>query len=233
VVGKIVYLRRSYHFGPNKIAMYSKALPRRGDQPSGVWRILKRLEMSRLPELPALPAARRPVEALREATAWAPGPDRCQVHRPAEGVAEATTFFVEGEGFYWELATLVDVMLLGHWIEMRSIGRAGAALAELAPLLPDTAEMVVDGEIKEVPISDLSPGDTVRIRPGARVPTDGAVIEGSSHVNEAMLTGESRPVGKGPGAHVIAGTVNEKGALRAKVTLRGGPTRLDVDPYSY
>jgi Cu2+-exporting ATPase len=138
----------------------------------------------------------------------------------------ATTFFVEGEGFYWELATLVDVMLLGHWIEMRSIGRAGEALAELARLLPDTAERVVDGEVEEVPIAELAPGDTILVRPGARVPADGAVVDGESHVNEAMLTGESRPVGKGPGDQVIAGTVNEEGSLRVKVTETGEETAL-------
>jgi Cu2+-exporting ATPase len=138
----------------------------------------------------------------------------------------ATTFFVEGEGFYWELATLVDVMLLGHWIEMRSISRASAALAELARLLPDSAEKVVDGRTEEVPLSELSPGDVVLVRPGARVPADGEVIEGSSHLNEAMLTGESRPVGKSPGDQVIAGTVNEEGSLRVKVTRTGDDTAL-------
>jgi Cu2+-exporting ATPase len=138
----------------------------------------------------------------------------------------ATTFFVEGEGFYWELATLVDVMLLGHWIEMRSIGRASAALAELARLLPDTAERIADDRIEEIPIAALSPGDVVLVRPGARVPADGEVIEGNSHVNEAMLTGESRPVGKSPGEQVIAGTVNEEGSLRVKVTGTGDDTAL-------
>src|SRR5919109_5565163 len=129
----------------------------------------------------------------------------------------ATTFLVEGEGFYWELATLVDVMLLGHWIERRAVGRASAALTELAKLLPDTAERVVDHRTEEVSISELSDGDTVLIRPGAPVPADGEVLEGESHVNESMLTGESRPVSKGAGDEVIAGTVNEEGALRAKV----------------
>ncbi len=138
----------------------------------------------------------------------------------------ATTFFVEGEGFYWELATLVDVMLLGHWIEMRSIGRAGEALAELAKLLPDTAERVVDGDIEEVPIAELSPGDVVLVRPGARVPADGTVAAGESHVNEAMLTGESRPIGKGPNDRVIAGSVNEQGSLRVKVSKTGEDTAL-------
>jgi P-type Cu2+ transporter len=138
----------------------------------------------------------------------------------------ATSFFVEGEGFYWELATLVDVMLLGHWIEMRSIGRASEALEELAKLLPDTAERVRGERIESVPTSELGPGDLVLVRPGARVPADGEVVEGESHVDEAMLTGESRPVGKASGADVIAGSVNEEGALRVKVTAIGEETAL-------
>ena len=138
----------------------------------------------------------------------------------------ATTFFVEGEGFYWELATLVDVMLLGHWIEMRSIGRASEALEELAKLVPDTAERVRDGRAEIVPTSELASGDVVVVRPGARVPADGGVIEGESHVNEAMLTGESRPVGKSPGDAVIAGAVNEEGALRVTVKSTGEETAL-------
>jgi P-type Cu2+ transporter len=138
----------------------------------------------------------------------------------------ATTFFIEGEGFYWELATLVDVMLLGHWIEMRSVGRATAALTELARLLPDTAERVLDGRTKEVPTSELSPGDVLLVRPGGRVPADGEVVDGESHVNESMLTGESRAVAKRPGDEVIAGTVNEEGALRVQVQNTGEKTAL-------
>ncbi|MGH2572441.1 MAG: heavy metal translocating P-type ATPase [Actinomycetota bacterium] len=138
----------------------------------------------------------------------------------------ATTFLVEGEGFYWELATLVDVMLLGHWLEMRSIGRAGEALSELAKLLPDTAERLVEGRTEEVPVSELGPGDTVLIRPGGRVPADGEVLEGESHLDESLLTGESRPVHRGPGDEVIAGTVNQEGALRVKVLRTGEETAL-------
>ena len=144
----------------------------------------------------------------------------------AYGWSVATTFVVEGEGFYWELATLVDVMLLGHWIEMRSIGRAQGALTELATLLPDTAERLTDGSTLEVPVSELAPDDLVLVRPGARVPTDGEVVEGSSDVNEAMLTGESKPVGKGPGDGVIAGTVNGSGSLRVRVLRTGEDTAL-------
>ena len=139
----------------------------------------------------------------------------------------ATTFFLEdAEGFYWELATLVDVMLLGHWIEMRAIGRAGAALAELAKLLPDTAERVAGGGTETVPISELHEDDVVLVRPGGRIPADGVVIEGHSHVNESMLTGESRPVGKDEGDPVVAGTVNEEGSLRVRVTATGDRTAL-------
>jgi Cu2+-exporting ATPase len=138
----------------------------------------------------------------------------------------ATTFFIEGEGFYWELATLVDVMLLGHWIEMRAVGKAGAALQELAALIPDTAERVSDGRVEEVPVSALGEGDVVLVRPGARIPADGEVVEGESHVDESMLTGESRPVGKHPGDDVIGGTVNEEGALRVRVSRTGEQTAL-------
>ncbi|HWC32672.1 MAG TPA: HAD-IC family P-type ATPase, partial [Actinomycetota bacterium] len=138
----------------------------------------------------------------------------------------ATTFVLEGEGFYWELATLVDVMLLGHWIEMRSIGRASGALAELAKLLPDTAERVTDDGTEEVSVADLETGDVVLVRPGARVPADGEVADGNSHVNEAMITGESKPVRKSPGERVVAGTVNQEGSLRVRVTATGESTAL-------
>ena len=138
----------------------------------------------------------------------------------------ATTFFLEGEGFYWELATLVDIMLLGHWIEMRAVGRAQGALAELAKLLPDTAEKVTDGRTEEVPLDQLAVGDVVLVRPGSRVPVDAEVVEGESHMDESMLTGESRPVKKGEGDGVVAGTVNEEGALRVRVTKTGEETAL-------
>ena len=144
----------------------------------------------------------------------------------AYSYSAATTFFLEGEGFYWELATLVDVMLLGHWLETRAVGRARGALAELAKLLPDTAERITDGETQEVPVGDLAVGDMVLVRPGGRVPVDGEVEEGTSHVNEAMLTGESRPVGKRAGDEVVAGTVNEEGSLRLRVTKIGEDTAL-------
>ncbi len=138
----------------------------------------------------------------------------------------ATTFGVEGEGFYWELATLVDIMLLGHWIEMRAVGRAQGALAELAKLLPDTAERVLGDRIESVAVSALSEGDVLLVRPGGRVPADGEVADGESQVDESMITGESRPVEKEPGSAVVAGTVNQGGALRIRVTRTGERTAL-------
>lgn len=138
----------------------------------------------------------------------------------------ATTFLIEGDGFYWELATLVDIMLLGHWIEMRSVGRARGALAELAKLLPDTAERVSDGNVETVSLSAIEVGDVLLIRPGARVPADGKVAEGETHIDESLLTGESRPIRKAEGDEVIAGSVNQEGSLRVKVTKTGEETAL-------
>lgn len=133
---------------------------------------------------------------------------------------------VGGMPFYWELATLVTIMLLGHWFEMRAVGSAQSALRELAKLLPDTAERIIDGRTEEVPVANLQLGDLVLIRPGARIPADGTVEEGTSDVNESMVTGESRPVAKGPGVMVIGGTVNGSGSLRARVAKTGGDTML-------
>jgi len=138
----------------------------------------------------------------------------------------ATTFLLESEGFYWELATLVDVMLLGHWIEMRSVGRARGALSELAKLLPDTAERVTEDGTVEIPVHELSVDDVVLVRPGGRIPADGVVVEGRSHVDESMLTGESRPVQKGIGDQVVAGAVNGEGSLRVRVARTGEQTAL-------
>jgi Cu2+-exporting ATPase len=127
---------------------------------------------------------------------------------------------------WWELATLITVMLLGHWLEMRSIAQAQGALAALAALLPDTAERVTTNGIEEVPISQLRAGDVVLVRPGARVPADGVVVEGTADVDESMITGESAAVGKEPGARVIAGTVAASGSLRIRVTATGDETAL-------
>ena len=131
-----------------------------------------------------------------------------------------------GTPLWEELATLVTIMLLGHWIEMRSISQASGALKELAKLLPDMA-VRIDGErLEEVPVSGLRDSDLILIRPGQSVPADGLVREGSSDVNESMITGESRPVRKDAGAAVIAGTVNGSGALRVQVTGTGERTAL-------
>lgn len=145
----------------------------------------------------------------------------------AYGYSLATTFgLVEGMPFYWELATLVTIMLLGHWMEMRAVGSAQSALNELAKLLPDTAERIVRDRTEEVPVSELRIDDLVLVRPGAQVPSDGMVVDGRSQVNESMITGESKPVEKEAGSEVIAGTVNSSGSLRIRVTRIGDQTML-------
>ncbi len=132
-----------------------------------------------------------------------------------------------GVGFFWELVTLIDIMLLGHWIEMRSVRQASGALNELAKLMPDTAERIQDdGSTEEVPSHLLQEGDLILVRPGASVPADGEVVEGETEVNEAMITGESKPVHKGPGDQAIAGTINGDGSLRVRVTATGEQTAL-------
>jgi Cu2+-exporting ATPase len=138
----------------------------------------------------------------------------------------AVTLGYPGDALWWELATLVTIMLLGHWIEMRSISQASGALRELAKLLPSTAQRIVGERIEDVPISDLREGDLVLVRPGASVPADGLVREGKSDVTESMITGESVPVQKTEGAKVIAGTVNGAGSLRVEVTGTGDRTAL-------
>lgn len=133
---------------------------------------------------------------------------------------------IEAEALWWELATLVTIMLLGHWIEMRSINQAQGALRELAKLLPDTATRLTDAGEERVAISDLNEGDTVLVRPGEKVPADGVVLRGESTVNESMITGESRPVKKREDAEVIAGTINGEASLRIQVTGTGEKTKL-------
>ena len=127
---------------------------------------------------------------------------------------------------WWELASLITIMLLGHWLEMRSIAQARGALAALAELLPDTAERVTDAGTESVPLSALELGDVVLVRPGARVPADGEIVEGQADVDESMITGESRPVSKEPGSQVIAGTVLAGSSLRVRVTAVGEGTAL-------
>jgi len=139
----------------------------------------------------------------------------------------AALFMPTGTTFFWELVTLIDIMLLGHWIEMRSIRQASGALNELAKLMPDTAERIgQNGETKTVSVDELQKGDLVLVRPGASVPADGEVEEGRSDVNEAMITGESKPVKKKPGDPVIGGTINGDASLRVKVTATGDETAL-------
>ena len=133
---------------------------------------------------------------------------------------------ISADALWWELATLVTIMLLGHWIEMRSIQRAQGALQELAKLLPDTATRLRDGAEEGVLVGDLRPGEVVLIRPGESVPVDGTIRAGASSLNEAMITGESRPVKKREGDAVIAGTINGDGSLRVEVTSTGADTKL-------
>ena len=138
----------------------------------------------------------------------------------------AVTLGYPGMPLWEELATLVTIMLLGHWIEMRSISQAEGALKELAKLLPSTAERIVGDRTEEVPVDQLHEGDLVLVRPGASIPADGVARQGASAVNESMITGESRPVEKREGDKVIAGTVNLTGALRVEVTGTGERTAL-------
>ena len=127
---------------------------------------------------------------------------------------------------WWELATLITIMLLGHWLEMRSIAQAQGALSALAELLPDTADRVTPTGTEEIPIAELSVGDVVLVRPGARVPADGVVEDGTADVDESMITGESRGVTKEPGDRVIAGAVAAGGSVRVRVTAIGDETAL-------
>ena len=138
----------------------------------------------------------------------------------------ATLFGFPGMPLWEELATLVAIMLLGHWIEMRSISQAQGALKELAKLLPNVATRVAGDRLEEIPIDQLCESDVILIRPGARVPADAVVLEGTSSIDESMLTGESRPVEKKAGDRVIAGTVNASGSLRARVVGTGEKTAL-------
>ncbi len=139
----------------------------------------------------------------------------------------AAFLFNLGEGFYWELVTLIDIMLLGHWIEMRSVRQASGSLNELAKLMPDEADLVCkDGSTRTVAASELKTDDIVLVRPGASIPADGQVVEGSSDVNEAMISGESMPVKKSKGDKIIAGAINGDGSLRIQVSAVGEKTAL-------
>jgi len=138
----------------------------------------------------------------------------------------ATVFFPVGSDFFWELATLIDVMLLGHWIEARSVLGASRALEELVKIMPTNAHLVKNGDVMDVPVSGLQVDDVVLIRPGEKVPSDGVVVEGESFVDEALLTGESKPVHKQAADKVIGGAVNGDGSLKARIEKTGEETYL-------
>ena len=136
-------------------------------------------------------------------------------------------FGVKGEDFFWELATLIDIMLLGHWIEMKSIMGASKALEELAKLMPDEAHKIDDaGNVVEVKVSELKHKDKLLIKPGEKIPTDGKIYEGKTSINEAMITGESKPVSKGEGDDVIGGSINAEGSIKIEVEKTGDETFL-------
>lgn len=139
----------------------------------------------------------------------------------------AVVLGLSGKVFFWELVTLVDVMLLGHWIEMKSVMGASGALEALVRLLPATAHRLTDGgEIEEVPVTELKPNDKVLVKPGEKVPIDGVITKGRSNFNESMLTGESRPVAKGEGQEAVGGAVNGEGAVTLEVRKTGDQTYL-------
>lgn len=136
--------------------------------------------------------------------------------------SSVVVFGLSGKVFFWELATLIDIMLLGHWIEMKSVVGASRALEELAKLMPSDAHKIMpDGGTKDIPIAELKEGDKVLIKPGEKIPVDGEVVDGESSVNEAMLTGESKPVEKRVGARLIGGAINGEGSLTAEVQKTG------------
>ncbi|WP_371930961.1 heavy metal translocating P-type ATPase [Lewinella sp. JB7] len=140
--------------------------------------------------------------------------------------SSAVVFGLEGKTFFWELATLIDVMLLGHWIEMRSVLGASRALEALAELMPAEANLVHGDHIMKVNVSELKPGSIILIKPGEKVPADGVITEGTTDLNESMLTGESKPVTKSTGAEVIGGSINGSGSIRVEVKGTGEDTYL-------
>ncbi len=145
----------------------------------------------------------------------------------AYGYSSVVVLGLQGKVFFWELATLIDVMLLGHWIEMRSVMGASRALEELASLMPSKAHRLLpDGSVEDVPLAQLSAGDKVIVKPGEKIPADGAVMEGETSVNEAMITGESKPVPKGSGDEVIGGSINAEGSITVEVSKTGEDSYL-------
>jgi P-type Cu2+ transporter len=145
----------------------------------------------------------------------------------AYAYSSAVVFGLRGENFFWELATLIDIMLLGHWIEMKSVLGASAALESLVRLMPAEAHVVQhDGSTRDAPVTELRRGARVLVKPGEKIPTDGVVVDGHTSVNEAMLTGESKPVEKTRGATVIGGSVNGEAAVTVEVAKTGDETYL-------
>ncbi len=139
----------------------------------------------------------------------------------------AATFFIEGTDFFWELATLVVIMLLGHWIEMKSVMGASHALDELIKLIPEEAHLIFeDGAVKDVKIDEIQEGDSILVKPGEKIPIDGKIFEGTSEVNEAMISGESVPVAKKVGDEIIGGSLNGDGSLKFTVSKIGDETFL-------
>ncbi|MDA3943222.1 MAG: heavy metal translocating P-type ATPase, partial [Bacteroidetes bacterium] len=139
----------------------------------------------------------------------------------AWGYSSATTFGLEGKKFFWELATLIDVMLLGHWIEMKSVMGASRSLQKLVEMMPTEAHLVENGETKDIKVDQLKKDDVVLVQPGEKIPVDGIIAEGESNVNQSMVTGESQPVKKLKDDKVIGGTINGNGSLKVSVQQVG------------
>ncbi len=144
----------------------------------------------------------------------------------AWGYSSATTFGVEGSTFFWELATLVDIMLLGHWIEMKSVMGASRSLQKLVEMMPSEAHRIKNGNTEDVKVDELAKDDLVQVRPGEKIPVDGIITEGESTVNQSMVTGESKPVKKSKDEKVIGGTINGNGSLKIKVMQVGDDAYL-------
>jgi Cu2+-exporting ATPase len=144
----------------------------------------------------------------------------------AYAYSSAVVFGLSGRMFFWELATLIDVMLVGHWIEMKSVLGASRALELLVEMMPSEAHLVKDGETTTVDVKELRPGDHIQVKPGEKIPADGEILEGTSSVNESMLTGESKPVEKSQGDEVIGGAINGNGSLTVEVKSTGEESYL-------